>query len=111
MAPISSGCSLARRVSNPAFWSVPFHARTRLRARPPWFGTIDLTLDVTDAAIAAGKPWLLGEQFTAADIIIGATVRWGVAFKLLPERPHFAEYIKRIEARPAFQRATALDAQ
>lgn len=75
------------------------------------FGTIDLTLDVTDAGIAAGAPWLLGAQFTAADIVIGATVRWGTMFKLIPERPHFADYIKRIEARPAFQRATALDAQ
>lgn len=74
------------------------------------FGTIDLTLDVTDAAIAAGNPWLLGEQFTAADIVIGATVRWGTLFKMLPERPHFAGYVQRLEARPAFQRAIALDA-
>ena len=75
------------------------------------FGTVDLTLDVTDAAIAEGKPWLLGDQFTAADIVIGATVRWGTMFKLMPDRPHFADYVKRIEARPAFQRALALDAQ
>jgi len=75
------------------------------------FGSVDLTLDVTDAAIAAGKPWLLGEQFTAADIIIGATVRWGTLFKMMPERPHFADYVKHIEARPAFKRALALDAQ
>ena len=75
------------------------------------FGSVDLTLDVTDAALAAGKPWLLGEQFTAADIIMGATVRWGTMFKLMPERPHFAAYIRHIEARPAFQRATQLDAQ
>ena len=28
----------------------------------------------------------LGEQFTAADVVIGANIRWGMMFKLVPER-------------------------
>ena len=29
-------------------------------------------------------PWLMGEQFTAADVVIGANIRWGMIFKLIP---------------------------
>lgn len=74
------------------------------------FGTVELTLDVVAKALGEAKPWLVGAQFTAADIVIGTTVRWGTLFKLLPERPQFAPYVARLEARPAFQRAAALDA-
>ena len=51
----------------------------------------------------------MGEQFTAADVVIGAGVRWGMQFKLMPERPGFAEYAARIAAREAVVRAEAKD--
>ena len=51
----------------------------------------------------------MGEQFTAADVVIGSTLRWGMMFKLVPERPEFRAYVDRLEQRPALQRATALD--
>jgi glutathione S-transferase len=54
-------------------------------------------------------PWLMGEQFTAADVVIGANVRWGMQFKLVPERKEFVDYAARIAARPAVQRADARD--
>jgi glutathione S-transferase len=54
-------------------------------------------------------PYLLGEQFTAADVVIGATIRWGLMFKLLPELPEFVAYAKRLAERPALQRQIALD--
>lgn len=54
-------------------------------------------------------PYLLGEQFTAADVIIGATIRWGVMFRLLPDAPEFIAYIERLSARPALQRQIAKD--
>jgi glutathione S-transferase len=40
---------------------------------------------------------------------IRATLRWGLMFKLLPERPEFVAYVGRLEQRPALARATALD--
>jgi glutathione S-transferase len=51
----------------------------------------------------------MGEQFTAADVVIGSTLRWGMMFKLLPERSEFVAYVGRLRERPALQRATALD--
>ena len=72
------------------------------------YGTFDTTMDVIAKAVEKG-PWLMGEAFTAADVVVGSTVRWGTHFKLLPERPEFAAYIARIAARPAAQRAEARD--
>ncbi|HEU5016424.1 MAG TPA: glutathione S-transferase [Pseudolabrys sp.] len=72
------------------------------------YGDFDTTMNVVAKAVEKG-PWLMGEQFTAADVIVGATVRWGMMFKLLPERPEFTAYAARIAARPAAQRAEAKD--
>ena len=51
----------------------------------------------------------MGEQFTAADVVVGSTLRWGMMFKLVPERSEFTAYTNRLAARPAFQRAEAKD--
>ena len=59
-------------------------------------------------AVAKG-PYIMGEQFTAADVVIGSAVRWGTMFKLIPERDAFKPYAERIAARPALQRAEAKD--
>jgi glutathione S-transferase len=58
-----------------------------------------------------GGPYLLGEQFTAADVVIGSGIRWGMMFKGIPERPEFIAYAKRLAERPAAKRATAKDQQ
>ena len=62
-------------------------------------------------AAAAAGPYLMGKQFTAADVVIGSGLRWGTMFKLLPERPEFAAYLARLAERPALKRATELDAK
>jgi len=72
------------------------------------YGTFDTTMDVVARAVEKG-PWLMGEQFTAADVVIGANIRYGMMFKLVPERPEFTAYAARIAARPAAQRADAKD--
>jgi glutathione S-transferase len=72
------------------------------------YGEFDTTMDVIAKAVEKG-PWLMGEQFTAADVVIGANIRWGTIFKLIPERKEFVDYAARIAARPAVQRAEAKD--
>ncbi len=72
------------------------------------YGDFDTCMNVLAKAVAQG-PWLMGEQFTAADVVIGSTIRWGTLFKLIPERPEFMAYAARIAARPAAQRAQAKD--
>ena len=59
----------------------------------------------------ARRAMLRGEQFTAADVVVGSNIRWGTMFKLIPERPEFAAYAARIAARPAAKRADEKDAK
>jgi glutathione S-transferase len=72
------------------------------------YGDFDTVMEVVAKAVDPG-PYLLGEQFTAADIIVGSTLRWGLMFGLLPTRPEFIAYVGRLEQRPALQRAVAAD--
>lgn len=72
------------------------------------YGEFDTTMNVVAKAIEQG-PWLMGDQFTAADVVIGSNVRWSMMFKLIPERKEFLDYAARIAARPAAQRADAKD--
>ena len=72
------------------------------------YGDFDTTMNVIAKAVEKG-PWLMGGQFTAADVVIGANIRWGMTFKMIPERKEFIDYAARIAARPAAQRAEAKD--
>jgi glutathione S-transferase len=73
------------------------------------FGDFDTVLNVLTKAVGAATPYLLGEQFTAADVVIGSGLRFGMMFKLIPERPEFTAYVGRLNARPALKRATEKD--
>jgi glutathione S-transferase len=74
------------------------------------FGDFDTVMDVVAKGTAEARPFLMGEQFTAADVVIGAQLRYGMMFKLIPERPEFAAYVARLNERPAFKRAVDKDA-
>ena len=72
------------------------------------YGDLDTTLAVVAQAVAPG-PWLLGERFSTADVLIGSALRWGSMVGAVPERPEFAAYLGRLAERPALQRALAKD--
>ena len=66
--------------------------------------------DVLDVALADG-PWILGKNFSAADVAIGAALNFCVRlFKMVPGRPSFDAYLARCMDRPAFQRAEKIAA-
>ena len=74
------------------------------------WGDAQLVLDVLDAALSTG-PWVLGEAFSAADIMVGSGLNFAVRlFKMAPSRPSFDRYLDRCAARPAFKRAGAIAA-
>lgn len=56
-------------------------------------------------------PYLLGERFSALDVLWGGALHWTTMFKLVPELPVIRAYIDRVMSRPAMQRAAALDAE
>lgn len=72
------------------------------------WGDFDSVMDVLADALRPG-PYLLGEQFTAADVVIGSGLRWGMAVKAIPARPEFVVYAGRLEQRPALKRAIERD--
>jgi glutathione S-transferase len=53
-------------------------------------------------------PWLMGDRFTAADVMIGASLGWGREH--LPDSPLFDLYLERLAQRPAWIRAQVRDA-
>jgi glutathione S-transferase len=74
------------------------------------WGDAQRVFDVLDRALEKG-PWILGDNFSAADIIIGSNLNFAVRlFKMVPSRPSFDRYIDRCAARPAFQRASIIAA-
>src|SRR5262249_33211277 len=74
------------------------------------WGSATQVFDVLDAALKEG-PWIVGEDFTAADIVIGSGLNFAVRlFKLVPSRPSFDAYLARCMARPAFLRAEQIAA-
>lgn len=56
-------------------------------------------------------PYILGERFTAADVLWGTALAWTTMFKLVPETPVIKAYIERIGSRPAVARGREKDAQ
>jgi glutathione S-transferase len=72
------------------------------------YGDFDALIEVLANAVAPG-PYLLGDTFTAADVMIGSTLRWGLMAKAVPEREALARYAARLAARPALKRAIEKD--
>jgi glutathione S-transferase len=87
-------------------------AYTKLEIPPmsaAW-GSTTQTFDVLEQALQTG-PWLLGDTFSAADIVIGAGMNFAIRlFKMVPSRPAFDRYLDACAARPAFQRAEKIAA-
>ena len=74
------------------------------------YGDYDTVINAVSAQLASG-PWLLGDRFTAADILWGTALNWTTSFGLVPERPELRAYIDRVSARPAVAQVWAEDAE
>ncbi len=74
------------------------------------YGSYEDTIATLEQALRPG-PYLLGEQFTAADLYIGAQLGWAMHFGApgLKDRPVLVDYVQRLDDRPAAKRAAAID--
>ncbi len=79
------------------------------RASNAGWGDHESMMTTLDHAVGNGD-FLLGEQFTMADVIFCGTLRYMARFKMLTPSPKVLAYIARLDARPAFERATAKNA-
>jgi len=74
------------------------------------YGDFDTMLSTLKAQLAKG-PYILGDRFSAADVLWGTALDWTTQFKLVPESPEIMAYVERIRARPAVAKARAKDAE
>jgi glutathione S-transferase len=49
-----------------------------------------------------GREFIVGEKFSAADILLGHTLKWARAFEVPTEQPTVDAYADKLFARPAF---------
>jgi glutathione S-transferase len=73
------------------------------RASTVGYGTFDDTMHSLEVALSPG-PYILGDAFSAADVYVGALVRWAIATKIIEAPPAFQTYFARCAERPAFVR-------
>jgi glutathione S-transferase len=66
-------------------------------------------MTATDRAVS-GRDYLLGKEFSMADVIFGGTVRYMLMFKLIETTPAIGAYAERLAARPAARRADEMNA-
>jgi glutathione S-transferase len=72
------------------------------------YGRYDTVMSTIEAMLA-GREYLVGDRFTAADLYLGSHLGFGMQFGTIEKRPAFAHYVQRLSARPAAQRAKAID--
>jgi len=78
------------------------------KERMAGYGNFPTVLSTLEGALSHG-PYLLGEDFTAADVYVGAQLGFGMRFGMIEKRPMFEQYVGRIMARPAAERARQID--
>ena len=78
------------------------------RERMIGYGTLANTMNALESAVSNGK-YLLGDNFSAADVYVGSAIGFGMMFGTMEKRPVFEQYWQRLSARPAYSRARELD--
>lgn len=73
------------------------------------YGDFDRVLATLVDALKKG-PYLLGDRFSAADVLWGSALAWTTGFKLVPEDPTIMAYVARRNARAAVQTVMAAEA-
>ena len=78
------------------------------RERMIGYGSLAQALNALEAAVSKSD-YLAGDKFTAADLYVGSHIGFGMMFGTLEKRPAFVTYATNLQARPAAQRAKAID--
>lgn len=65
------------------------------------------TVGATLSKALQGKQYLVGDQFSGADVMVASTLGWASFMGLLDGQPVLQEYVQRLTQRPAYQRASS----
>jgi glutathione S-transferase len=74
------------------------------------YGDYDTMLKTLTDQLSNG-PYLLGNKFTAADVLWGTALTWTTMFQLVPELPVIKDYIERLNAHPSVTKVRVKDAE
>jgi glutathione S-transferase len=74
------------------------------------WGSFEHMMATLEPALETG-PYLLGDQFSAADVLVGSTLRFGHMFGAIPNEGVTKSYAERLAARGAFKRASEIEAR
>ena len=77
------------------------------RIRSGW-GDFDLMIETMEKELSAGE-WILGDWFSAADVMLGSSVSFMRQFGMLPESAVLGAYADRCEQRPGFEKSRKLE--
>jgi glutathione S-transferase len=72
------------------------------------YGTFEDVMNTLEQAVKDCE-YLCGNHFTAADVYLGSQIGWGMMFGTIDRRPAFADYVGRLQSRPAAVRAREID--
>ena len=98
-----------------AYWAGPLNAIPTApmsgwdKDKPTGFGSFAEMEAYLDKLVAEADPWILGKQFSAADVLYAAALNFYMMFDLLPKKPVYVDYAARANERPAAKRAQAKD--
>jgi len=73
------------------------------------FGSYERVIATLESLFADSREWICGERFTMADVYVGSQIDWGLTFGTMPPKVDFVAYAERIQARPAYKAAKAID--
>ena len=73
------------------------------------YGDLDTTINVLVAQLGAG-PWMLGQRFTAVDVLWGTALTWMTGFGLVEAVPPIKSYVDAWKARPSVKRVAEIEA-
>jgi glutathione S-transferase len=72
------------------------------------YGSLEEVTAVLEGALD-GRSFLVGDRFSAADVMIGSYLSWFMRFDMIDKRPAFERYVEALVARPAAVRAREID--
>jgi glutathione S-transferase len=96
---------LEHAVVNTSFGWAPATPQEEGRVGYGALGRVVATL----AGHLAGRKFIVGDRFSAADVYVGSQIGWGLRFNTLPANDALQAYWDGLKSRPALARALAQD--
>ncbi|MGX6647319.1 glutathione S-transferase family protein [Maricaulaceae bacterium MS644] len=77
--------------------------------RQAGWGDVEAVVDALETRLQTAEPYLFGDWFTAADLLVGGALNWATEFGLMEARPAIERYVDAVTSRPAFAKTIGAD--